>query len=70
MRISQNCSFSGVVLIIAVVEVHVYPRITGQRQTLNTWDDPRIFHYDNHFLRGEFRVCLGISSDPIFLWNT
>ena len=43
-----------------VVE-HIYPPVTGQRQTLT-------FHYQDYFGIGGIRTCLGVSDDPMFLW--
>ena len=34
----------------------------------NLLDDPRTFHYNDYFLIGGIRTCLGVSDDPMFLW--
>ena len=48
--------------------LHVsYSPVTGQRQTL-TVDDPHTFYCDNYFVLGGICTCLGVSSDPMFLW--
>ena len=31
-------------------------------------DDPHTFYYQNYFVIGGIRTCLGVSNDPIFLW--
>ena len=34
----------------------------------NLLDDPHPFHYNNYFVIGGIRTCLGVSDDPMFLW--
>ena len=34
----------------------------------NLLDDPHTFHYQDYFVIGGIRTCLGISDDPMFLW--
>ena len=34
----------------------------------NLLDDPNTFHYQDYFVIGEIRTCLGVSDDPMFLW--
>ena len=34
----------------------------------NLLDDPHTFHYQDYFLIGGIRTCLGVSDDPMFLW--
>ena len=34
----------------------------------NLLDDPRTFHYNDYFVIGGIRTCLGVSDDPMFLW--
>ena len=31
-------------------------------------DDPRASHYNDFFVVGGIRTCLGVSSDPMLLW--
>ena len=31
-------------------------------------DDPHTFHYQDYFVIGGIRTCLGVSNDPMFLW--
>ena len=33
-------------------------------------DDTHIFHCDIYFVFGGIRTCLGVSSDPMFQWNS
>ena len=50
-----------------VVIVHVYPSVTGQRQALTIG---RSAHFSLQLLLCAWRnlTCLGVSSDPMFLW--
>ena len=34
----------------------------------NLLDDPHTFHYQDYFVIGGIRTCLGVSDDPMFLW--
>ena len=34
----------------------------------NLLDDPHTFHYQDYFVIGGIRTCLGVSDDPTFLW--
>ena len=34
----------------------------------NLLDDPHTFHYQDYFVIGGIRTCLGVSNDPMFLW--
>ena len=34
----------------------------------NLLDDPHSFHYNDYFVIGGIRTCLGVSDDPMFLW--
>ena len=34
----------------------------------NLLDDPHTFHYNDCFVIGGIRTCLGVSDDPMFLW--
>ena len=34
----------------------------------NLLDNPHTFHYQDYFVIGEIRTCLGVSDDPMFLW--
>ena len=34
----------------------------------NLLDDPHTFHYQDYFVIGRIRTCLGVSDDPMFLW--
>ena len=34
----------------------------------NLLDDPHTFHYQDYFVLGGIRTCLGVSNDPKFLW--
>ena len=34
----------------------------------NLLDDPHTFHYNDYFVIGGIRTCLGVSDDPMFLW--
>ena len=34
----------------------------------NLFDDPHTFHYNDYFVIGGIRTCLGVSDDPMFLW--
>ena len=34
----------------------------------NLLDDPHTFHYQDYFVIGEIRTCIGVSDDPMFLW--
>ena len=34
----------------------------------NLLDDPHTFHYQDYFVIGRIRSCLGVSDDPMFLW--
>ena len=36
----------------------------------NLLDDPHTFHYNDYFVIGGIRSCLGVSNDPMFLWNS
>ena len=31
-------------------------------------NDPRTFHFNDYFVIGGIRTCLGVSDDPMFLW--
>ena len=31
-------------------------------------DDPHTFHFNDYFVIGGIRTCLGVSNDPMFLW--
>ena len=53
---------------IVVVVAHIYPPVTGQRQTLTYWTIRTLFHYNDYFMIGGIRACLGVSDDPMFLW--
>ena len=35
---------------------------------VNLLDDPHTFHYNDYFVIGGIRTCLGVSDDPMFLW--
>ena len=34
----------------------------------NLLDDPLTFHYNDYFVIGGIRTCLGVSDNPMFLW--
>ena len=34
----------------------------------NLLDDSHTFHYQDYFVIGGIRTCLGVSDDPMFLW--
>ena len=34
----------------------------------NLLDGPHTFHYNDYFVLGGIRTCLGVSDDPMFLW--
>ena len=34
----------------------------------NLLDDPHTFHYQDYFVIGGIRTCLGVFDDPVFLW--
>ena len=34
----------------------------------NLLDDPHTFHYQDYFVIGGIRTCLGVSDDAMFLW--
>ena len=34
----------------------------------NLLDDPHTFHYNDYFVIGGIRTCIGVSDDPMFLW--
>ena len=34
----------------------------------NLLDDPHTFHYNDYFVIGGIRTCLGVSDDPMLLW--
>ena len=55
------------IVVVAVVVAHIYPPVTGQRQTLTCWTIRRLFIRD-YFVIGGYRTCLGVSYDPMFLW--
>ena len=53
---------------IVVVVAHIYPPVTGQRQTLTYWTI-RSFHYNDYFVIGGIGTSLGgVFNDPKFLW--
>ena len=54
-------------LYIVVVAAHIFPSVTGQRQTLTIG---RTFHCNDCFVTEGIRTCLGVSSDSMFFWIT
>ena len=54
-------------MIVVVVVGHVYPPVTGQRQTLS-YCSIRTLHCNDYFVRGRICTCLGVSKDSMFLW--
>ena len=34
----------------------------------NLLDNPHTFHYQDYFVIGGIRICLGVSVDPMYLW--
>ena len=59
---------SLIVLTQLVVVAHIYPPVTGQRQTLTCRTIRTLFiTRTNYFVIGEIRTCLGVSDDPMFL---
>ena len=40
----------------------------GTVSDANLLDDPHTFHYNDYFVIGGIRTCLGVSDDPMFLW--
>ena len=51
-----------------VVEVHIYPPVTGSRQTVTTGRSEHTFHCNFQLVFGGIRTYLEVSSDPMFLW--
>ena len=47
--------------------MHIYSPVTGQRQTLTIGQSANFFCNDFFILVG-IRTCLGVSSDPMFVW--
>ena len=51
------------------VVTHIYPPVTGQRQTLTIGRSIRtLFNAEITFKFGGIRTCLEVSSDPMFPW--
>ena len=48
-----------------VVVAHIYPPVTGQRQTLTCWTIRTLFHYQDYFVIGEISTRLGVSDVPV-----
>ena len=66
-RLPHGYATAGTVVVVVVV-AHIYPPVTGQRQTLTCWTIRTLFHYQDYFVIGGIRTCLGVSDDPMFLW--
>ena len=54
--------------VLVVVVAHIYPPVTGQRQTLSCWTIRTLFYYQDYFVIAGIRTCLEVSDDPMFLW--
>ena len=49
-----------------LLQLHIYPPVTGQCQTLTFGPSAHVLIY-YYFVQGEIHTCLGVSSDSMFL---
>ena len=45
-----------------------FPSLHRTASDANLSDDPHAFHYNDYFVIGGIRTCLGFSDEPMFLW--
>ena len=78
---SNSCPLNSVLIRSHQAEIIIVKRliqgrnnVTKQKNTRRErrWfqllDDPHTFHCSDYFVIGGIRTCLGVSSDPMFLW--
>ena len=65
-----NCELFFITCILVVVVAHIYYLSSCHRTVsdANLLDVPHTFQYQDYFVIGEIRTCLGVSDDPIFMW--